>query len=184
MVDPALLRNQDTLPQNGGPLRIRVEVWLQCDDVLTPNPNGGALSSWQNSIRLLIVSSFLMICFAISPAKPRKMKHIATGNWGGSHININVGTKSVTIEYDCANGVITAPFVVDIKGRFNLRGTHTTEHGGPVRDDRPQNSRPALYTGWVKGQSMSLTVKLVGSNEPLGTFELVHGKSGRVFKCL
>ena len=40
-----------------------------------------------------------------------------------THINIEVGEKSATIEYDCASGVINGPLVVDSNGNFKLRGT-------------------------------------------------------------
>lgn len=112
------------------------------------------------------------------------MQRIATGLWGGPHISINVGAKSATIEYDCANGVIDGPLVVDSKGRFNWRGTHTLERGGPVRSDDVPVRHPAIYTGQVKGNTMTLTVKLADQGEPLDTFTLEKGKPGKIFKCM
>ena len=137
----------------------------------------------QNRIRILLVSNLLLISFSLSPAQPRNMKPIATGIWGGPHINITVAAKSATIEYDCAHGTITGPLVVDSEGHFKLRGTHTMERGGPVRMDETPNQHPALYTGYIKGDSMTLTVKLSDTDETFDTYTLVHGKSGRVFKC-
>src|ERR1044072_285998 len=64
----------------------------------------------RKSIGVLVVLMLLMISAA---ARIQKMRHIATGLWGGQHISMKVGAKSATIEYDCANGVIDGPLVVD-----------------------------------------------------------------------
>ena len=61
-----------------------------------------------------------------------KQQRIATGVWGGQHIQIKVGSNSATIEYDCANGVIDGPLIVGSEGNFKLHGTHHMERGGPV----------------------------------------------------
>ena len=109
------------------------------------------------------------------------MRHISKGLWGGPHISMKVGTKSATIEYDCANGVIDGPLTIDANGNFKLRGTHRAEHGGPIRADESDASSPATYTGSIKGTEMSLTLK-IGDGEP-ETFTLEKGKEGELFKC-
>lgn len=114
-------------------------------------------------------------------AKIQKMQRIPTGVWGGQHINLVVGEKSATIEYDCASGVIQGPLVVDRDGNFNLRGIHRMERGGPVRADEKPNEIPATYTGSIKGNTMTLTLKLSDSDEE--TFTLEKGKEGELFKC-
>ena len=108
-------------------------------------------------------------------------RRIATGVWGGPHINIKVGEKSATIEYDCASGVIEGPLVFDPDGYFSLRGTHRMERGGPVRSNENPREAPATYTGTVKGKIMTLTLKLSDSDEE--TFTLEKGKPGELFKC-
>lgn len=114
-------------------------------------------------------------------AKIQKMQRISTGMWGGQHISLNVGSKSATIEYDCATGVIDGPLVVDADGRFNLRGTHRTERGGPVRADDNRPGHPATYTGTIKGNTMTLILKVGDSDEE--TFTLEKGKPGELVKC-
>ena len=109
------------------------------------------------------------------------MKRIATGVWGGQHINIKVGAKSATIEYDCATGVIDGPLVVDANGKFDLRGTHRTQHGGPIRADETANDRPAKYTGSIKGNTMTLTLRLDDADDE--TFTLERGREGEIFRC-
>ena len=109
-------------------------------------------------------------------------QHIASGVWGGQHINIKVGAKSATIEYDCASGVIDGPLVVDSDGNFKLRGTHTMQRGGPVRADEAPRKAPATYTGSIKGNTMTLTMKLDDSADE-ETFTLERGKDGELFRC-
>ena len=111
----------------------------------------------------------------------QKMQRIATGVWGGPHINLEVGEKSATIEYDCANGVIDGPLVVDSNGKFSWSGTHRMERGGPVRADEKPKEYPATYTGSINGNTMTLTLKVSGSDEE--TFTLEKGKPGDLFKC-
>ena len=111
-----------------------------------------------------------------------KQQRIATGVWGGQHIQIKVGSNSATIEYDCANGVIEGPLIVDSDGNFKLHGTHHMERGGPVRADAEPRRIPATYTGSVKGNTMTLTLKLAGSSDE-DTFTLERGKEGKVVKC-
>ena len=122
----------------------------------------------------------LLLVVSVS-AKIQKMQRIPSGEWGGQHISINVGSKSATIEYDCASGVIDGPLVVDVNGHFNLRGTHRVERGGPVRANDNSPGHPATYTGTIKGNTMTLTLKLGDSNEE--TFTLEKGKPGELVKC-
>ena len=138
---------------------------------------------WRNRNRLLVIISLVLLIVSSAASRPRKMQRLPTGTWGGSHIRIEVEPRSATIDYDCANGTIDGPFTIDSKGRFSWRGTHNREHGGPIRIDEKPNSRPAIYSGSIKGDTMTLTVKLADSNEVLETYTLKRGSSGRVFKC-
>lgn len=109
------------------------------------------------------------------------MRVISTGLWGGQHISMKVGTKSASIEYDCASGVMNGPFLVDGAGHFELSGTHHMERGGPVRADESAKGQPATYTGSIEGNKMTLTLKLEGVDDE--TFELEKGKEGKLVKC-
>ena len=75
-------------------------------------------------------------------------------------------------------------FVVDSVGRFALDGTHTREHGGPIRSEEKPEKLPARYTGTVVGDAMTLTVSLTSSKAVVGTFTLTRGRLARVFKCV
>ena len=130
-----------------------------------------------------LAGSLVLLLVSLSPAKPRRAQRLASGLWGGAHIRMNVGANSAMIEYDCAQGTIAGPLLLDSRGRFILHGTHSREHGGPTRSDETANQRPAVYTGSISGGRMTLTVKMTGTNETVGTFSLTHGDEGRVFKC-
>ena len=139
---------------------------------------------WLDRNRLLVLVSLVLLIGSLAAAKPRRMQRLQTGTWGGPHISVEVGASSATINYDCANGTINGPLTIDSKGRFNWRGTHNREHGGPIRMDEKSNSRAATYSGWIKGDTMTLTVKLAGTDEAGETYTLKRGSAGRVFKCL
>jgi hypothetical protein len=128
---------------------------------------------------MVAVVVLLAVCSVI--AETRKMQRIPTGNWGGQHINIKVTPQSATIEYDCATGVIQGPLVIDRNGNFNLHGTHRLERGGPVRADETPKELPATYTGSIRGNSMTLNLKV--SDAEVETFKLEKGKEGELFKC-
>jgi len=130
---------------------------------------------WTSGLRVLV------IVFMISCAGAAEMQKIPTGAWGGDHISIEVGSKSASIEYDCAHGTIEGPLEVDANGRFNLRGTHTPERGGPIRADEQQKSQPAHYSGSISGNKMTLTLKLEGADDEVFTLE--KGKEPNLFKC-
>ena len=137
----------------------------------------------KNRIRLLVVIGFVLIVAASAASRPRKMQRMSTGPWGALHIRIDVGKNSATIDYDCANGTIEGPLTFDSKGRFTWRGTHRREGPGPIRVGHEFKGSPALYTGSIKGDTMTLTVKLTDSNEMVDTYTLKRGSFGRVFKC-
>jgi hypothetical protein len=131
----------------------------------------------QKSVGVLLVLLFGVSVFG----NIQKMQRIAPGLWGGQHISINVGPKYAKIEYDCASGVINGPLTVDAAGQFKLRGTHRMERGGPLRAGDNPPEHPATYTGTIKGNTMTLTLKVGDSDEE--TFTLEKGKPGELVKC-
>ena len=105
------------------------------------------------------------------------------GTWGGEHIAMEVTDAGATIEYDCAHGRITERIAPEADGKFEAKGIHKRERGGPTRQGEDEG-QPAVYRGSVKDETMTLTVELVENNESVGTFTLTHGKTGRIRKCL
>ena len=125
---------------------------------------------------------FLLTICATVLVYSRMVERIPRGEWGGTHINMNVGERSATIEYDCAHGEIPGPLNIDGQGKFQLPGTFTPERGGPVRADETAQAQRATYSGTIKGNSMTLTLKVEGVDET-ETFSLEKDKPGDLFKC-
>ena len=105
------------------------------------------------------------------------------GTWGGEHIAMEVTDAGATIEYVCAHGRVTEKIIPNSEGKFEAKGVHTRERGGPTRLGE-DNEQPAVFRGSIKDQTMTLTVELTENNEPAGTFTLTQGKTGRIRKCM
>lgn len=112
-----------------------------------------------------------------------KMGSAQTGLWGGEHVKLEITAQGGEVEYDCGHGTIDQKIVPDGQGRFNLRGTHVREHGGPVRRDEIADSHPAQFSGQIKGDMMTLTVTESDTKELVGTFSLVFGQPPHLVKC-
>jgi hypothetical protein len=135
----------------------------------------------QTRLSVTVAFGALLLCTALL-VYSQMIKRIPRGEWGGTHIQMNVGERSATIEYDCARGEILGPLTLDGAGKFQLRGTFTPERGGPIRADDEPRAQPATYSGEIKGATMTLTLKVSGSDET-ETFTLEKGKQGDLFKC-
>ncbi len=113
----------------------------------------------------------------------RRINKMQTGTWGGQHIRLEVTEDGAKIEYDCAHGTVDGRIEADRNNRFDVRGTHVIEAGGPVSSDAKPNIHPARYTGRIEGKTMTLTVTLTDTNETIGTFSLTHGEQPELTKC-
>jgi hypothetical protein len=133
--------------------------------------------------RLFVAGSLILLLGTSLTFGSGKMQRLDDGSWGGQHIQFEVSDGSVNIEYDCAHGSIEGPLTVDRQGHFRWRGTYTKEHGGPIRLDEKVNDQPAIYSGSIKGETMTLTVRLEKSSLEPQTFTLTRGNVGRVYKC-
>jgi len=109
-------------------------------------------------------------------------KPVATGTWGGEHIILEVSGKGAEVEFDCAHGKITEPMALNKHGDFDVAGTLSPEHGGPMRQDETENLKPARYSGHVEGDTMNVTVT-VDKDETVGTYTLTRGKQTMLRKC-
>ncbi|MGC2110653.1 MAG: hypothetical protein WA655_14115 [Candidatus Korobacteraceae bacterium] len=102
--------------------------------------------------------------------------------WGGEHVELELTRTGANLDFDCVTGTIDHPLVLPNEGKFRTTGTYTRERPGPVIGNGNQ-AASAVYSGTIKGESMHLEVTLVKDEKTVGTFELVHGRSGRVMKC-
>lgn len=105
------------------------------------------------------------------------------GSWGGQHLAISVTAKEAHLEFDCAHGQFDKRLRRDRLGRFAVRGVYVEEHGGPILKGEVPKSYGALYAGRIKGNRMTITVKLLGTRQQVGTFVVRHGEPARLFKC-
>jgi hypothetical protein len=119
----------------------------------------------------------------VSNTSKEKTERVSIGVWGGDHIQMQVTESGAKIEYDCANGTIEGPLVLDAEGRFEVTGRHVSERGGPVRQGDTYDGRPARFTGSVNGKKMTLTVTLTDKQKTLATYTLTEGDNGRIWKC-
>src|SRR5260370_1645075 len=128
------------------------------------------------------IALVLMVTFSSTQSSARGRKHyrLAQGTWGGTHVTVTVGESSATIEFDCAHGQIDGPLVTDRRGRFDLKGTYSPEHGGPVRNNEQSVGQPPPYTAWTDGQKMTLTGTLRGPHETLGALNLTPAPGMRI----
>jgi hypothetical protein len=133
--------------------------------------------------RHFLACSLILLLFASITFGARKMERLSNGSWGGQHIQFEVSDGAVSIEYDCAHGSIAGPLTFDNQGRFSWRGTYTRERGGPVRLRDKVDNQPATYSGSIKDDTMTLTVRLENASVEPQTFTLNRGSVGRVFKC-
>lgn len=128
--------------------------------------------------------SALLACASAAAERGR----LRAGAWGGQHIRLDVAADgTAVVELDCAHGVIgtrAAPVVLDGGGAFRAEGRYVREGPGPVREGADQEGVPAVYAGRVDGGKLTLTITLAGSDEEVGAFELTHGRTPRITKCL
>lgn len=126
---------------------------------------------------------FAVLVLASCTIYPVKNTHtFGPSTWGGEHVMLSTSSTGATLEFDCATGQITQPIVVDKKGNFDVAGTFTPQHGGPVRKDESTPTHPAHYSGHVEGDTM--TLKVIRDQQEIGTFTLTRGAQPKLMKCL
>ena len=139
-----------------------------------------AFAAFSPSLALVVACATL----GLGPPGGRETKRVSAGIWGAMGVAMEVTESGATIEYDCAHGTIDQPLLLDADGRLDVKGHHFREHGGPVRQGEESNGEPVRYVGQVTGDTLTLTVKPEGSNTPIGDYQLLRGKTGRIHKCL
>jgi hypothetical protein len=110
---------------------------------------------------------------------------LAQGEWGGRSIGLLVTADENRFELDCAHGVIKGQILLDPSGNFSSQGTFTFERGGPIFEEDPADTHPAVYKGIVTGPKMELTINVNKPEGPqiLGPYILEQNKQPMLFKC-
>jgi hypothetical protein len=130
-----------------------------------------------------VLSMVALTCGAACARNAVRPSLTLDGQWGGEHVVLTSSESATHLEFDCAHGDLSSRIKTDSQHRFNLAGTFVRERGGPVRRDAAVDSHSASYEGSVLADTMTLTVRLTDSGEPIGTFTLEHGVAGRLVKC-
>ena len=112
-----------------------------------------------------------------------RTKGLPVGLWGGEHISMEVTEQGAMVEYDCAHATIDRRIALDRRGRFDVSGMQTQEHGGPVRQNEQLASYPVRFAGQVEGKRMKLSVRNSATKELVGIFTLVYGSEPKLRKC-
>jgi hypothetical protein len=126
--------------------------------------------------------ALLALLAACQAAPPAPAGAALTGSWGGEHIGLELSAAGGRLEYDCAAGTIDEPVRPDARGRFNARGAHTPNTGGPERVDVPRPQVEATYSGQVNGDRLTLSVSTPEAE--LGPFSLQRGAQPMLMRCL
>lgn len=113
----------------------------------------------------------------------QEQRRVANGQWGGQNAQLDVSEDGANLRFSCAHGSIELPLTLDAEGRFSAQGTFVAEGMGPLREDDPPKSRPAVYSGVVRDKVLTLTVTVPDSKGEGGTFELTLGEPGRIRRC-
>jgi hypothetical protein len=117
-----------------------------------------------------------------TPGSASSPNQLSPGIWGGNQAILEISDGKSSLEFACANGTISEPIVLDSEGRFEVPGFYTREGPGPVRQGGNNQSR-ALYSGVVKDDTMTLSIRLDGSSDELLNVSITRGKQGRLRKC-
>lgn len=133
--------------------------------------------------RVVVVAALASLVACSAPTSPAEGR-VEIGAWGGDHLRVDVTPGGGTTEYDCAHGTIDEPLVADRNGRFSASGTHTFEHGGPIRADELPDRHPARYDGQVSGDTLRFSVTVTDRQQTLGAFTVTRGAASRLVKCL
>jgi hypothetical protein len=132
-----------------------------------------------HNVALLAAALALQACQSpLSQATP------VTGSWGGSHVSLVMSPTGGQLEYDCASGEIDGPLLPDGAGRFTAGGYHSPGHGGPVRQGEEPPRLPAVYSGAVHGDQMTLSVSVPSTGIQIGPLTLRRGTQAMLMRCL
>jgi len=119
---------------------------------------------------------------------------VQAGQWGGNDVSLKIDGQSISLEFNCAHGTINGTTIpMDAAGNFSVQGTYTVEHGGPISTDQADSPHPAAYTGTVKGNTLTLTIKVSNSSptnpsvtgdQIIGPFTLTLNAQPNIHKCV
>ncbi len=108
---------------------------------------------------------------------------VAKGNWAGNGINLEIGDATSSLQFACADGVISEKLFKDANGDFSATGTFTRRTPGPQREGGVA-AQNASFVGRITGRSMTMKIVLTKSGDVVGDFTLELDKKVRLQRCL
>jgi hypothetical protein len=130
---------------------------------------------------LFLVAVPMGACGAAGGADPPAA--VPAGSWGGNHVSMQVTGSGATLQFDCAHGRIPSLLSLDAQGRFEIAGVFVREHGGPIQQGEPEDSHPAVYSGRLEGNDLTLSIRLSDDGTETGPFTVRLGTEARLFRC-
>ncbi len=102
--------------------------------------------------------------------------------WGGAHISLLLNDNGGELEYDSGRGTLSEPLQVDSQGHFSVKGTFVSKHPGPIRTGFAPQPQEAIYEGTLTEEELKLTITLTEQQTTVGSFTLMLGHEGRLWK--
>lgn len=106
-----------------------------------------------------------------------------TGSWGGEGAGLVVSGDRTLVSYTCGQTTINGPVLIDDDRRFEVSGEHVRVGGAPPPSDAPADRRPAYVTGRLRGNELTLSVRLAESTEAIGAFVLTRDRTPSILGC-
>ena len=106
-----------------------------------------------------------------------------TGSWGGDGIGVIVNGDTAHISYTCGETTVKGPISLDANQRFEATGEHIRVGGAAPRPDVPPERHVGHVAGQVRGDLLTLTVRLIDVDRDIGTFVLTKGATASILGC-
>jgi len=130
--------------------------------------------------RVLPILCVATIIFGGALQAQRRGEGAPENTWGGDHVQLETTEDGGHFEFDCASGELSGVITPDVHGKFSVKGSYMSEHGGPTR--KGESANEATYRGTIHGNSMELEI-LDSQGKRLEHYSLTKGRYGRVMKC-
>ncbi len=121
----------------------------------------------------------IVLLLAVPAGAQRPGEPLATGPWGGDGMLLLVSAEGASAEFNCAHGETSERIDFGENRRFQVNGWIVEEGGAAAQEDR----KSAVFTGRLRRDVLTVTVRYGSEPKELGPFELRQGGNARVAKC-
>ncbi|MDZ4676822.1 MAG: hypothetical protein SGI74_04860 [Oligoflexia bacterium] len=145
--------------------------------------------------QILFVLSSLFVLFACgqnddnnltpTPAAPQVGTNaVASGRWGGEHVELNITENGGAIKLDCGVGVVEQKILTNSHNQFEVKG-YLILTNGPVTSTGLPIRLPTNFQGVIQNNRMSLNVSYLTINQTVtNSYQLSLGAQGQFSRCL